>query len=256
MYKRGQVTIWIIISIVLLILFFVGFFFKSTFLEFLREKHVLSSAVLPKELEPIHSFILNCVRQVGEESLSFVSFYGGYYDLTTVKKNKRGIPYYFNQGILNIPSKNFLEKSLSSYLNDHLKICTSGFKDFNKSFTFEEKKVTSKVSLVSGKVRFDVSYPVKLHKENSIYELTSFALDIPHNLNNIYSAVALAMNEQRTYPDMCLSCLYTSTNLYNLSVQIYNPTLNEVEYSFIDHSQQVMGEPSRFVFALKFNTTL
>jgi len=141
------VTIWIIISIVLLILFFVGFFFKSTFLEFLREKHVLSSAVLPKELEPIHSFILNCVRQVGEESLSFVSFYGGYYDLTTVKKNKRGIPYYFNQGILNIPSKNFLEKSLSSYLNDHLKNVLPDLKTLIKVLLLRRKKLRVKFLL-------------------------------------------------------------------------------------------------------------
>ncbi len=256
MQKRGQVAIWVIIAIVILVLVILGLYFKDEFLNFLRDSQLINRETIPKAVEPVNNFILSCIKTVGEESLSYVGVYGGYYNPSEkVKKNNRGIPYYYYKNNLIIPPKTLIERSLSAYFNENLDYCVGDFSDFNKSFNIKSGKVNSKVVIDKGKVIFNVKYPVTLKKNENEYQLKSFVVDVNSNLNLIYYSIVVSLNEQKLYPEgICLSCLYDVANKNNLKVETYNPEKGEVEYIFIDYNVSILDEPQKFVIALKFDS--
>lgn len=254
MTKRGQVSIWIILGILIIIILAVGFLFRDNILDFLREKQLIGVAAVPKEVESVNNFILDCVHKTGEEALSFTGSYAGFYNTLSVNKNSRGIPYYFVNGSLFVPTKKLVEQSLAAYVNNNLKYCTNNFEDFNNSFSFKEENVSSKVTINPGKVNFYVKYVIKLKKGATEYELKFFNVDIDNNLDKIYNAAAAVVNEQRNYTDICLSCLYEVGVAKNLTIEIYNPAFGEVEYSFVDEQFKILDNQSyKFVIALRLS---
>lgn len=253
MVKKGQVTILFIVSILIIFIVAIGFFFKDQILDTLREEQIIGIATVPENVEPINNFISNCINIVGEEALSFVGFYGGYYDKANVDKNSRNIPYYLLNKELKIPSKSFIQNSLNSYMNKNLKSCTEDFVDFNNSFSFTEGEVFTKTKILKSKVNFYVKYPVKLTKDDNIYQLKFFNVDIKNNLNEIHNAIVYVLNKQKIHSDICLNCIYDIAVQNNLSVQIYNPVLGEAEYIFIDNDLRIFDDkPYKFIIALRF----
>ena len=253
MIKRGQVSLFAIIAIVVLILVGLGLYFRNDIRDFLYEQQILSSAAVPQEVESVNSFVLDCVRQASEESLSFVGAYGGYYDVTKrANKNDRGIPYYLMGDKLLVPSKKIIEQSLAAYVNENLKLCTNGFSEFNNSFRVVQGSVTSKVTINPGKVNFNVKYPLKLTKGANQYDLKFFNSDVDNNLDKVYNATVVLFNQQANYKDLCLTCVYNVATVNNLTIEVYNPEYGEVEYTFVDDNLKILGNQSfNFVIAAR-----
>ena len=66
MVKKGQVTILFIVSILIIFIVAIGFFFKDQILDTLREEQIIGIATVPENVEPINNFISNCINIVGE----------------------------------------------------------------------------------------------------------------------------------------------------------------------------------------------
>ena len=82
MSKRGQVALYFIIGIIILIFFFLGYFFKDSILN--NSKENTNTQNIPLEIKPINNFILSCIEKVGKDSLVFIGEHGGAYDLKKI----------------------------------------------------------------------------------------------------------------------------------------------------------------------------
>ncbi len=251
MDKKGQVALWFIAGLVILIFVILGVYYRENILDFLHEQQIVSGKTIPAEVEPVNQFILDCVHQIGEEAIAFVSFYGGYYNTSNAVVNERGIPYYLINKKLRVPSKVFLQNSLSAYMNNNLKTCTEAFTDFNNSFDISEENVGSRVKIDSGKVNFFVKYPVSLKKGETEHVLKYFNVDVDSNMDKVYTVVVKAVNEQLNYSDICVTCLYDLATENNLTVDVYNPTFGELEYTFTDDQFKILNESYNYVVALR-----
>src|SRR5258706_15865453 len=123
MSKRGQVTIFIIIGIV--IVFSVGFYL------FLKAGGSLK-AVAPEKAHPVKAFVQSCLDNLGEDGIRKIGATGGFITYPQeIDKNKRAyiatgldelkIPLWFYDGRSKIPSQAFIESQLSAYINQNLK---------------------------------------------------------------------------------------------------------------------------------------
>ncbi|MBS3124009.1 hypothetical protein J4437_05235 [Candidatus Woesearchaeota archaeon] len=163
MFKKGQVTVFIIIGIVILLLSAVSIYFFQNF-----TTDGLTSKI--SNTQPIKDYIEGCLNNQLNEVIYLIALQGGYYKVPPdsldfgVKEFDFSlqIPYYLNNGVQNIPNKEDMEKEISSALLDRVDDCLD-LTIFNEYYFFIDKeKINFDVSLSNNKVGIIANIPISL----------------------------------------------------------------------------------------------
>ena len=104
--KRGQITIFIILSI-----FIVG----VAFLFFMIEKNITSSP-LETESSEVHNFVSECIEKEGSKMIYEVADGGGYFFPPEFSTNS-GAPIYYESGKNFMPLKEDIENEISFFVD-------------------------------------------------------------------------------------------------------------------------------------------
>ncbi|MBW3015535.1 hypothetical protein KY330_03875 [Candidatus Woesearchaeota archaeon] len=191
MNKRGQITIFLIIGIlivVLLALFFI-----------VRDKEITPEF----DTAQIKSFTETCLNKVSKDGLYFISLQGGYYD--TPEPNRAysyiKIPYYWD-GTAHVPTKETIERELEKYIDNELPECIDGFNTFTQQgYSFQLQEPMSDVMILASTIDIKLSLPVKITKDESIVKLNHFTSALAFDFNNVYDLVTRIVDEQKKTPD-------------------------------------------------------
>lgn len=248
--KKGQITLIFIVGVIILIGVFIGVFFRDEVLDLLRIDQN-KNLIIPEEIKPINEFILDCINYVGQDGLVFIGEHGGYFDTSKVISNSNKVPYYLINKKLFIPSKEQIQNNLGLFLNYNIKNCLKDFSLFNKKYQISDSKISSKVTIFNDKVNFYLKYPVKIKFESNSYELKYFSVDIDNHLGTIYDITSSLMNKQMNESTICLSCAYDLVVLNNFTVDIYNPSRQEVEYVFKDDLYLINNKSYEYIIAIR-----
>src|SRR3989338_10270654 len=131
MYKRGQMTYFILIGVIIFIA--AGFIFyvnnqKTEETEIGKINNDLSGTT------PIRLFIENCLENTAKHGLIYIGRRGGYYQLRKpyIKNKNFDAPFYLYGFIDYSPSLEDIEKEISEYINNNLPICINNFEEFKK----------------------------------------------------------------------------------------------------------------------------
>jgi hypothetical protein len=129
--KYGQITIFVIIAIVILVAIGGYFLFKGA----------LFDAKIPQEFVPVYDYYESCLEARAQEGAKVLGSQGGYYELPDFEPGSEyapfsnqldfmgfGVPYWYyvsGNGIIKeqVPSKNELERQLELYLEDNVVDC-------------------------------------------------------------------------------------------------------------------------------------
>jgi len=205
--KRGQISVFVILGIVLVVGIVLFFSFKD------KE---LSEADI--EVRPIYNFLENCIEKEAGDGVVYLAETGGYYNVP--EKSYLGIPYYFYEGKNVIPSKEFIEGQLSDYVNNGLPHCIVDIREFD-DFNIEGGEISSKVKIENDKVIFKVNLPVSITKDEETYNFENFEVEIPARMGTIHNAISEYMIEQEKDPvNVCVSCLYDIGIKYDLDTNV------------------------------------
>ena len=120
--KRGQITIFIMIAI-LLVVFIALFFFAR--MDYLAGEE-------PPEVQIINEYIQKCVETTAEDALHRIGQTGGYYLVTEDAIADIEVAYYLDKDSNLMPSKEQIELELSAYMDDFLFFCTQSFTEFSE----------------------------------------------------------------------------------------------------------------------------
>lgn len=204
---RGQVTIFIIIGIILLLA--VGF---TVFL-FSKNKGTLQIAKLPSKIQPVQDSIHECLRQIGTEGLVKLGQSGGYIDTNLLLAN----PLYSTDGNAAhfspnaqpvvafwwfmkskdqctescvfdskrpaLKGRGSIESQLEDFINQNVGACVSQTKIPGCEISINQPSFDvdiSEVITVQGK------YPVQVRCEQQASQLDDFAVTLDLNLPEIY----------------------------------------------------------------------
>ena len=104
--KKGQVTIFIIIAIVLIGVIAGGTFLVSQNKKAASLEYFASSSIKPT-LNSINSRIIDCSEETSKQALDRIGLQGGYYNKPQVSEDLDSsfIPYYYYEGQYLIPTK-------------------------------------------------------------------------------------------------------------------------------------------------------
>jgi hypothetical protein len=211
MEKKGQISLFIILGIVILIMGGLIVFIKT---DYLRTKLGLErekSIVVPPQLKVVTDHIDNCLETTSIESLYQLGQYGGYYNVPkdiSIVFFKMDIPYYYLDKQGYVPSLERIEKELADSISDNLKSCLN-FNDFRgKGFNISEGDLSVSTKIDEKKVNIEINYPVKIEKAEIVLDLKDFEFDIDSNFKSLHdTAKEIVVLYSKKPGFVCLTCL-------------------------------------------------
>ena len=205
MNKKGQVTIFIIVAIVLVSLVAGYFLFKDK----------LFSSNIPASVEPVYTKFLSCLEEETFLGISVLQTQGGYIDLPNFEPGSEympfgsqlnflgnPIPYWYYVSGNNIqkeqvPTKTEMQNSLADFIEEKIKTCE--FDSFyDEGFEIFSGDANAKISIKDNKVEVDLNMNLKITKEEETSTTKNHNIVINSNLGKLYtSAKEIYSKEQK-----------------------------------------------------------
>src|SRR3989344_7710827 len=220
--KRGQVTVFIIIGIIILFTFAgIMYFTKTVIKEDITAEGDPVIADVPQEFQPIKAYTDNCLRQIGERGLLVLGEQSGYIypellgdysvsaptDSEGLNLEPLKVPYWHYNKLKNSEGKieyvslqpqlsadddpemsieaqlsRFVEEKLDGCLNDYAAFSNQGFE---VSYTEEQAK-EGIVTVGENTVNFWLKMQFTAKKGEAEYEFTQFYIKLPLRLKHYY----------------------------------------------------------------------
>ena len=162
MQKRGQVTIFIIIGI--LIVLVIGIFL------FLQGKLSLfqPQLAIPQDVVPVQNYIEQCITDIAEPAIRQMAAQGGFLGIPPdVAENPLShyrlipgqkqpiVPLWFSQGRKREPSISSMERELAEHITAEIRNCDLGV--FSEQFTITAQQPRAEVLITDNEVRITLS---------------------------------------------------------------------------------------------------
>lgn len=245
--KKSQVSVFIIIAIIIVAVIAIYFIVSENVPAIGKEK-------IAPEVQPIYSFVQECVKETGENGVYYIGQTGGYFTAPNASTDY-GIAYYYSKGENLMPSKTRIEKELGYYMDYMLAFCTQNFSDYS-DFKVKTNAAKTTAKIEEGKVTFNVIYPVTISKGDKNYFFKNFEkTEIPVGLDRIYNlAYNLTQDTIKNKNNICITCMHADAIDLNLFVEMNEHTDNETMiFTIRDDKLTIFGADYRFYFANKYD---
>ncbi|MEK6905438.1 MAG: hypothetical protein AABX24_03470, partial [Nanoarchaeota archaeon] len=199
---KGQVTIFIIIGILLVLAVTLIIFVRKEIITFNPEE------IIPTEKGKVENFITACIDQVGNDALVRVGLQAGYIELPfdVVNDNNRrleispslAVPYWAYGSETSIPSLQQIKEQIDDYLEENVRDCLFSMEAFQETYDLIEKsELAANTEIVQSKVIFNLHWDVEIRSKSGeiITEVVDHVAESPVKLKNVYT-VARAVVEK------------------------------------------------------------
>ncbi len=238
MEKRGQVTLFIILGLVILAVVGIAYYLiaQTGVIHSLQEKYETQS--LSSEAKNTASVFKSCLKRIGEEGILYVSARGGYYTApsNSIRYGSGFVPLYYDQGIETMPKLSTIGTNIGKYIENHIDKCIF-LLNTNKLKITKSNKVEVEVQFKGNIVEFYLNMPIKIQASNFESKVSIFKANTKSDLNQAYT------NSIKIYKEQNVSSL--NTNLVNLGVFALN---NDIKFN-------VALIDSAIVFITTYNKT-
>ena len=246
MNKKGQITLFIIIGIVLVIVVGLTLFLVRSNKTGTIEEEVSESATLK-------GFVENCIEEVAVPALYLQGLQGGYIyppeDSFQMEEYNYRISYLYSLGKNNVPSRTQMQNDINRYINENLDSCLDNFNVYKEQgYDISLESINTKSTIGLNDVFIKVNYPIILTKGNTREEVNEFSSTIPVRLGHLNDLSkefidAVVKNPERV--DM------TMLGGFDVEVVIIPYSQDTIIYSFYDEKSDVRDERYIFLFATK-----
>lgn len=254
MHKRGQVTIFMIIGILILIIMGSFFLIKS----YSEEKRVETEAeIIQQEIKmsaPVKQYIESCLDSTGKKALLFVGKHGGYYELPLQSDDFFLMPYYFYDNKSHLISKKELEIQISNYINHELFFCVKNFVFFEEhGYDIKQEDVSTSTIIAKNKVILNLNFPVTLAKGDSVQNIFEFTTSINSRLGIVYEVIKELLEEQENdLASICISCGVVLGIEHDLRIEMNFIEEGEMMFTIVDEKFPIEQEPFIYNYINKY----
>ncbi len=232
MSKRGQITVFIIVGIVILFIFAGALFISNQAVE---EKITQEGEPVIKEVplafEPIKSFTENCLYSTGKKGLLILGQQGGYIypevlgefsvskptDSMGINLEPLKVPYWFYNEEADKENKISLtslqpklhyeedpefsiEAQLGRFVDEKLNGCLDDYSAFEKQgFQIKKGEIKTSVDISENAINFWLKMPVEAEKGSAEEEMEQFYVKVPLKLKHYYGIANLIKEAEHNY---------------------------------------------------------
>jgi len=202
MVKKGQLTLFIIIGILIVAAVGIGFYLSSISTVDELDDEVLETAI---ETIPVQSFVDTCLEKTLIDGVLHIGLQGGYYIIPN--------DFIFNLGFMvpifhdNVngdfmPSIGNIEEEISYYVIDNIDICLNGFEVFTKmGTTITEGGREYDVTILDDEVRIKLKDKILAQSEGKVHQFNEFNAKAPAALGLLWDYARLYIDAQKELPN-------------------------------------------------------
>src|SRR3989339_970801 len=188
MKKRGQVTIFIIVAIVIIV--------AGAIIFFVNQK---SNSAINLQGDEVGLRVESCLENSLALAIVSNSLQGGYFD-----SEESG--YYFEDGKSNVPSKEDLENNLLLGVEGIFGSCLN-FSDLPGEVKYDLERAIFKIEGENNLIKINLRLPITLKMDDSSLVVDEFSSEIETDYFNFYNvAVELTQEQEKHVDEICLSC--------------------------------------------------
>jgi len=252
--KKGQVSVFIIVAVLIVAGLMVFLFLKGGFQkEELGREDFIQKGLQPS-LKNIQNFILECHEEVSREGLDHIGIRGGYYERPDYyfEMDWAFIPYYYHNGLILKPTNSKIESELSSYVDDNLNTCLDKIKFLN--FNLDYDKSETKVRIDKKKVLLNTNLPVKIEHEEGVldFKLSEYELKIESYLNEMLEvAEYITESHKKDSELMCINCIAELVKERDIYIDFISIGDDSTLVMLLENKTR--AEPYFFQFINKYN---
>ena len=236
MNKRGQLTIFIIVAI--LIVAIVAIYFL------LIKPQKGTQGVYTA---PIYNFVDECIQETAEDAIYEIGQNGGYY-FPPSTSTSTGIAYYYLNKNNIMPTEERVEAQISLFIKENLFFCTKNFVQFT-NYNISQGKINIDTTILNDKVKIEVNYPITISQGEESSVIKDFEKEIDVRLGLIYNSIAEVVNSSEY--GICLTCLYDVAEENDFYVEMLDYDENTVIIIFIDKNSEINKEDYEYVYAVE-----
>ena len=187
MNKKGQITIFIIIAVIII---------GAVILYFLLGNK-LNSGISGQYTDNVYDYVEVCIEEGGEEAIYEISKNGGY-NIQPEISTESGYPYYYINQTSYMPTKENIENELSSYVQGYTANCVRDFKTFS-DLNIYKGNIEVKTDIQEDKVIYDVHYPLSIIKNNETSVLEDWeGISFDIRLGTVYVSILQFIKAQKS----------------------------------------------------------
>ncbi|MBI4116721.1 hypothetical protein HY449_03170 [Candidatus Pacearchaeota archaeon] len=239
MDKKGQLTIFIILALVL-----VG----AVVLFFAFQNNLIRQPTNP-DAGRVQNFVQNCIKQEGEETIYQTGKNGGYFFPPNFSLPS-GVAIYYANNKNYVPSKKQIEDEISFFMNEKLFFCARNFADF-PDLEITQGEIKTQTDVQDNKVVFNVNYPIRISKDKDVSLLNNFKQEISIRAGIVYASVAEFMRN-KTSEGICISCMLEISEKNDLYVEMMDYDENTTIFIFRDKNSKINNEDFTWIFAERY----
>ncbi|MFH1052822.1 MAG: hypothetical protein V1740_00220 [Candidatus Woesearchaeota archaeon] len=233
--SRGQVTVYIIVGIVLLVVVAGVLFVRTQTQGELGGSESVLVKEIPLEFRSIYFYVEQCMLSTTVDGLKLLGMHGGYIDPVASGKligseptegsavnflTEANVPvaywYYLESGNACVKDCSFsfgfpnlrksdgepsIETDLQNYIDNNIRTCLNGFESFkDQGYTFEnELSYKSDVTVGDKGIIVRLDYPLNADNPQGSHKFSSFFTSLPLDLGRIYDLSRLLTEHQANY---------------------------------------------------------
>jgi len=253
MGKKGQVTIFIIVAI-MLIGTIIGFFF-------IKEPNGSGQTQeIPKNFDSFYNNFLSCLEKTSNEGIYYIAKHGGYYNVpseSSIVYFTENVPYYYLGSINYVPSINIIEKELGKYISSNLEECLflENFED--QGFDIETGKYSVLTKINDESVNVEILNIITISNKEDSIQLKGTKLNLNYNLKNLHTTSKEIIETYSENPGLiCLTCLEEISQKNNVNITA-SPALdviiseNNIIWFFINNKEDVSENKLTWTFVVE-----
>lgn len=232
---KGQVTLFIIIGVILLLIVGILIFYSTA------KKAPKQVSV---DLQPVKTFVDECLEQVSTPAVLLLAVQGGYIYLPkdTAHIDNVNVGFGYDKGKKQLLSRESMEAQLSQHIGEQLQACINNFVSLPGK-RIEAGNMTVKTSIAKNNVNVVIDYPVTLvagqveteneqTKQTTTQTIDTFSTTVNLRLGYVYELVHKVLDKQMADKDYL-----DVTYLQSLDVPVKVITLDKetLLFSFEDN---------------------
>lgn len=205
MKKRGQITLFIIVGIILLLAIAVFIMYQKQIVVFKPER------VIPPEIAPLKRYVEDCAYTTAEKGIRLIGANGGFisfpeeieldpasYLSVTPLFPELKTPLWRYRGRTRIPSEHRIKTDLEHYIEENLDTCLMELSPFITMFDIKKGNMSTIVDLTETGVEIELIYPLEIFikLKNQTIKLDKFETTVPLRLKTLYELAKKIMQEE------------------------------------------------------------
>ncbi len=249
MGKRGQITTFVVIGLVLIAV--IGVFIYTRQMQVQQATTTAGREVVSADVRPLQIFVEQCIQKTAVPGIYLLGEQGGYINppANSYDSDIFTIGYGFSGNSTTLPTIEAMQAEISDYLKEFIPLCTAGFEDFKKEGTeISEGNITVNATIFQDKVQFAVNYPIEVRSLGKSSSLKSFYSTVPIKLGYYHDVASQIIDNSRGG--------ITITDLFfpSLNVNLLPVSGDTLIFALVDNSTVIDNRTYMFLFAYELST--